>query len=92
MARMTIRIPDDTHARVKNMARQRGVSVSRLLGELTVVAVRQHDAEARFRALAARGSAKEGLAVLDRLDKSLPGADRAFSGGGPDAAGEKAPA
>ena len=84
MARMTIRIPDDTHARVKNMARQRGVSVSRLLGELTVAAVRQHDTEARFRALAARGSAKEGLAVLDRLD-------RAFSGGGPDAAGGKAP-
>ena len=85
MATMTIRIPDDTHTRVKDLARRRGMSVNRLIGELTVIAVTQHDAEARFRALVARGSAKGGLAVLDRLD-------RAFSGGGPDAAGGKAPA
>ncbi len=29
------------------------------------------DAEARFRALAARGSIKDGLAVLDQLDRTL---------------------
>ena len=74
MATMTIRIPDDTHLRIKNLARQRGMSVNRLMEELTVIAVTQHDAEARFRALAARGSASEGLAILERLDRSF-GAD-----------------
>ena len=67
MARMTIRIPDDTHARIKTLARLRGMSVNRLMEELSVIAVTQHDAEARFRALAAHGSAREGLAILERL-------------------------
>ncbi len=71
MARMTIRIPDDTHARIKTLARQRGMSVNRLMEELSVIAVTQHDAEARFRALAARGSAREGLAVLEKLDRAF---------------------
>ncbi len=71
MARMTIRIPDDTHARIKTLARQRGMSVNRLMEELSVIAVTQHDAEARFRALAARGSAREGLALLEKLDRAF---------------------
>ena len=71
MATMTIRIPDDTHARIKNLARHRGMSVNRLMEELSVIAVTQHDAEARFRALAARGSAREGLAVLEKLDRAF---------------------
>ena len=71
MATMTIRIPDDTHARIKTLARQRGLSVNRLMEELSVIAVTQHDAEARFRALAARGSAREGLAVLEKLDQAF---------------------
>ena len=71
MVKMTIRIPDDTHARIKTLARQRGMSVNRLIEELSVIAVTQHDAEARFRALAARGSAREGLAVLEELDRAF---------------------
>ena len=71
MATMTIRIPDDTHARIKTLARQRGMSVNRLMEELSVIAVTQHDAEARFRALAARGSAREGLAILEKLDRAF---------------------
>lgn len=71
MATMTIRIPDDTHARIKTLARQRGMSVNRLMEELSVIAVTQHDAEARFRALAARGSASEGLGILEKLDRAF---------------------
>ncbi len=71
MATMTIRLPDDTHARVKNLARHRGMSVNGLMEELTVIAITQHDAEARFRALAARGSIEDGLAVLDKLDRTF---------------------
>ena len=71
MATLTVRIPDDTHARVKNLARHRGMSVNRLMEELSVIAVTQHDAEMRFRALAARGSKKEGLALLEKLDRAF---------------------
>lgn len=71
MATMTIRIPDDTHARIKTMARKRGMSVNRLMEELSVIAITQHDAETRFRALAARGSARDGLTILEKLDQAF---------------------
>ncbi len=71
MATLTVRIPDDTHARVKNLARHRGMSVNRLMEELSVIAVTQHDAEMRFRALAVRGSKEEGLAILEKLDRAF---------------------
>ena len=41
--------------------------------EPCTIAVTQHDAETRFRALAARGSVDEGLRVLDRLDAAFGG-------------------
>ena len=44
------------------------MSVNKLMEELCTIAATQHDAETRFRALAARGSVDEGLRVLDRLD------------------------
>ena len=71
MSMLTIRLPDDTHARIKVLARHRAVSVNKLMEELCTIAVTQHDAETRFRALAARGSVDEGLRILDRLDAAL---------------------
>jgi hypothetical protein len=47
------------------------MSVNKLMEELSTIALSQHDAEVRFRALAARGSTKEGLALLDKLDRSF---------------------
>lgn len=44
--------------------------------ELSTIAIAQHDAEAWFRALAARGSVQTGLHVLDELDASLGEAER----------------
>ena len=75
MSTLTIRLPDDTHARMKTLARQRAMSVNKLMEELCTIAVTQHDAETRFRALAARGSVDEGLRVLDRLDAAFGGAE-----------------
>ena len=66
-----VHVPDDTHERLKELARHRGVSVNKLMEELSTIAIAQHDAETRFRALAARGSVKEGLRVLDKLDDAL---------------------
>ena len=76
MSTLTVRLPDDTHERLKELARYRGVSVNKLMEELSTIAVAQYDAETRFRALAARGSVKEGLRVLDKLDKALGGVER----------------
>ena len=71
MSTLTIRLPDDTHARMKVLARHRAMSVNKLMEELCTIALTQHDAETRFRALAARGSAEEGLRILDELDATL---------------------
>ena len=66
MSTLTIRMPEN--ARLRRLAISRGVSMNKLMEELATVALVQHDAEVRFRALAARGSAKRGLELLDKLD------------------------
>ena len=76
MSTLTVRLPDDTHERLKELARQRGLSVNKLVEELSTIAITQYDAETRFLALAASGSKKEGLRVLDKLDKALGGSNR----------------
>lgn len=53
MSTLTVRLPDDTHDRLKELARDRGVSVNKLMEELSIIAITQHDAETRFRALGA---------------------------------------
>ena len=77
MSTLTVRLPDDTHARMKVLARHRAVSVNKLMEELCTIAITQHDAETRFRALAARGSIEDGLRVLDKLDAALGGVESA---------------
>ena len=75
MTTLTLRLPDDTHARLKELARYRGVSLNKLMEELSTIAVSQHDAETRFRRLAASGSADMGLDVLDKLDHAFRGGE-----------------
>jgi hypothetical protein len=71
MSVVTLRIPQEKHERLKTLAKARGVSVNKLLDELSTVVLVQHDVEVRFRAMAAKGSAKTGLALLDKLDAAL---------------------
>ena len=73
MSTLTIRLPADTHGRLKEMARQRGMSMNKLIEELSTVAIAQYDAETRFGPMAARGSVEEGLRVLDKLDAAFAG-------------------
>jgi predicted transcriptional regulator len=68
MSTLTIRLPDDKHARLRQLAKHRQVSVNKLVEELATIGIAEFDAETRFRTLAARGSAKEGLAILEKLD------------------------
>ena len=71
MSTLTIRIPETKHARLRTLAKARGVSLNRLIDELATIALAQHDTETRFRALAKRGSKQKGLALPDKLDRSF---------------------
>lgn len=71
MATLTIRLPDDKHARLKALAQRRHVSVNKLMEELSTQAIAEFDAETRFRAMAARGKVKNGLKALDMLDSEF---------------------
>lgn len=71
MATLTIRLPDDKHERLKELARRRNLSVNKLIEELSTIALAEFDAETRFRAMAAKGSVEAGLTLLDKLDSDL---------------------
>ena len=63
MSALTIRLPEEKHARLRQLAEHRGISVNKLVEEMATIALAEFGAETRFRALAARGSAEEGLAL-----------------------------
>ena len=71
MSTLTIRIPEDKHARLRSLASKRGISINKLADELFTVALAQHDTEVRFRARAAKGSTERLLQLLDKLDRSF---------------------
>jgi hypothetical protein len=68
MSALTLRLPDDKHARLRALAQSRGTSVNRLLDEVTTLLLAEFDAETRFRLRAQRGDGKadRGLALLDK--------------------------
>jgi predicted transcriptional regulator len=68
MATLTIRLPDEKHARLKELALSRGISVNKLVEELSTIALTEFDAYTRFKAMAAMGNVNEGLALLNKLD------------------------
>ena len=69
MATLTIRISDDKHERLKALAQSRGISVNKLMEELSTIALTEFDAHTRFQAMAARGNPEQGLKLLDKLDR-----------------------
>ena len=66
MSALTIRLPDDKHQRLKELSQRRGVSINRLIDEMTTLMLAEFDAETRFRLLAERGQGKteRGLELL----------------------------
>jgi predicted DNA-binding ribbon-helix-helix protein len=72
MATLTIRLPDEKHDRLKQLAESRGISMNKLIEELSTIALTEFDTTNRFRALAARGDRARGLALLDQLDEREP--------------------
>jgi hypothetical protein len=71
MSTLTIRIPESKHARLRGLAKAKGVSLNRLMDEFATVALAEYDSETRFRVLAARGSKETGLRLLDKLDRAF---------------------
>lgn len=70
MSTLTIRLPDNTADRLKSLARSRGLSMNKLVEELSAQALAAWDTENRFRAFAATGDVAQALSILDRLDAS----------------------
>ena len=66
MAALVIRLPDGKRERLKDLARARKQSVTKLFDEMATVMLAEYDAETRFRARAARGAgnSKRGLQLL----------------------------
>lgn len=66
MAALIIRIPDGKRERLKDLARARKQSVTKLFDEMATVLIAEYDAETRFRVRAARGAGrvKHGLQLL----------------------------
>ncbi|OGR08288.1 MAG: CopG family transcriptional regulator [Deltaproteobacteria bacterium RIFOXYD12_FULL_50_9] len=70
MSTLTIRMPEEKHNRLKILAKQQGISVNKLIEELSTVALSEFDTFTRFKIRAMKGSPKEGLALLDKLDRN----------------------
>ena len=71
MSTLTIRLPDDKHARLRQLARHRNISVNKLMEEFATISISEFDAETRFRALASAGASQSGLELLDKLDAAF---------------------
>ena len=69
MSTLTIRLPDDTHKRLKFLAETRKISVNKLFEEFSTMALAEFDTETRFRAQASRGDSERGLELLDKIDR-----------------------
>jgi predicted transcriptional regulator len=72
MGTLTIRLPEEKHERLRQLAERRKVSMNKLIEELSTIALTEFDTETRFRARAGLGSPAEGLALLDELDRAEP--------------------
>lgn len=68
MSTLTIRLPEDTTQRLKTLARSRGLSVNKLVEEMSTQAIAAFDVEMRFKTLAASADREKALAILERLD------------------------
>ncbi len=69
MATLTIRLPDDKHARLKALAQAKGISINKLMEELSTIALTEFDTYIRFKVMASMGNPQEGLQLLDKLDQ-----------------------
>lgn len=68
MATLSIRLPDDMAERLKNIAKVRGLSLNKLMIELSSQVLAEEEAKQRFLAAQLRGNPKQALQLLNGLD------------------------
>lgn len=68
MKALTLRLTDDKHERLKQLAKSKGVSLNRLLDETATLMIAEFDLKTRFeiRAQRGKGKAERGLELLDK--------------------------
>ena len=66
-----INIPDSKYEKLKQYAKEQGVSLNKLFDEFATVALAQFDAKTRFTMMAAKGDAKRDMELLDKFDNNL---------------------
>jgi len=71
MSTITLRMPDSKHDRLKQYAKEQGISLNKLFDEFATVALAQFDAKTRFEIKASRGDINKAIQALDKLDKDL---------------------
>ena len=68
MAALTLRLPDDKHERLKQLAKSRGVSINKLMDEMTTLMLAEFDLKTQFEIRAKRGKsqAARGMELLTK--------------------------
>ena len=66
MSALTLRLPDQKHQRLKELAKSKGMSVNHLLDEVTTLILAEFDLQTQFAIRAERGKnqAQRGLELL----------------------------
>ena len=65
---LIVNIPNHQYQRLKQLAESQGISLNKLMEELSTIALTEFDTQNRFKQLAAQGDRQVGLALLDKLD------------------------
>lgn len=69
MAAINIRLSDEKHERLKQLAKSKNISVNKLMEELVTIALTEFDVETRFKLLANRGSVERGLELIRKAQQ-----------------------
>jgi hypothetical protein len=71
MGSLHLRISNEKHQRLKELAKSKNMSVNKLLEELATIALTEYDIETRFKVRANRGSTEKALEVLEKLKQDF---------------------
>ncbi len=68
---LTIRLPDEQHQRLKQLAKSQGISVNKMIEALSNTAITEFDTLNRFKIRSAMGDKKLGLELLEKLEQGF---------------------
>lgn len=68
MTTLSIRLPDEMAERLKDIAKVRGISLNKLMFELSAQALAEEEAKQQFLAAQLHGNPKRAAQLLDELD------------------------